>query len=75
MSRITTPRHLSFLEYIFQQTIKFFLGSGVNHIIRKILGNKRIYMQIQKETDDSILMFIGIIMLFGIVIFLVIRTS
>lgn len=66
---------MNFLEYIFQQIIKFFFGSIVYYIIRKVLGDKRSYKQIQKETDDYILMFTGTLMMFGIVIFLVKCTS
>lgn len=59
---------MSFLEYIFQQVFKFFFGSIVFYLIRKALGDKRSFIQIQKETEDFIIMWTGVAFFFIIII-------
>lgn len=50
---------MGLFEYIFQQIFINFLGNGIYYLLRKIIGDKRTYAEIQEQTAGYIKFWTG----------------
>ncbi len=55
---------MGIFEYIFQQIIINLIGSSIYYLLRKLMGDKRSYKEIQDQTEGYIKFLTGIIFIF-----------
>ncbi|CDN75898.1 hypothetical protein CMU59_17530 [Elizabethkingia anophelis] len=66
---------MGFFEYIFQQIFINALGNNIYYLLRKLIGDKRSYREIQDQTQGFIKFWTGSFTAIVITIFLVKCTS
>lgn len=59
---------MGIFEYIFQQIFMNVIGNGIYYLLRKIIGDKRSYKEIQEQTEGYIKFFTGVIFVFIIIV-------
>ncbi|SEN11911.1 hypothetical protein SAMN05421856_1215 [Chryseobacterium taichungense] len=59
---------MGIFEYIFQQIFMNIIGNGIYYLLRKIIGDKRSYKEIQDQTEGYIKFFTGVIFVFIIIV-------
>lgn len=66
---------MGIFEYIFQQIFINLIGNTIYYLIRKLIGDKRSYREIQDQTEGFIKFWTGAFTIVLIVVFLVKCTS
>ncbi|MDR6525389.1 hypothetical protein J2787_000759 [Chryseobacterium rhizosphaerae] len=59
---------MGIFEYIFQQIIINLIGNSVYYILRKLIGDRRSYKEIQDQTEGYIKFLTGLIFIFIIIV-------
>lgn len=59
---------MGIFEFIFQQIIINLVGNSIYFLLRKLIGDKRNYKEIQDQTKGYIKFFTGVVFIFLVII-------